>query len=61
MDRGFFSAENINSLFKEHYKFLIGAKLSLKMVKEQLALVRDSIRDWSNYLEEYDVYSTSTQ
>lgn len=58
MDRGFYSAENINRLFKEHYKFLIGAKLSLKLVKEQLDLVRDSMRDWSNYLEEHDVYST---
>jgi len=58
MDRGFYSAENINSLYREHYKFLIGAKLSLKFVKEQLAAVRDSIRDWTNYNETHEVFAT---
>lgn len=58
MDRGFYSAENINNLYREHYKFLIGAKLSLKFVKEQLDSVRDSIRDWTNYNETHEVFAT---
>lgn len=58
MDRGFYSAENINGLYKEHHKFMIGAKLSLKFVKEQLDAVRGSIREWTNYSEGHEVFAT---
>lgn len=57
MDRGFYSAANINSLYRDHYKFLMGAKLSLAYVKEQLDRARPSIREWTNYLEAYDVFA----
>ena len=60
MDRGFYSAANINSLYKDHYKFLMGAKLSLAYVKEQLDQTRPSIREWTNYLEAYDVFGVCT-
>ncbi|OKY52241.1 IS1634 family transposase, partial [Megasphaera cerevisiae] len=30
MDRGFYSAQNINGLYQEHVKFLVGVKLSLR-------------------------------
>lgn len=58
MDRGFYSAENINGLYKEHHKFMIGAKLSLKFVKEQVDAVRSSIREWTNYSEGHEVFAT---
>lgn len=58
MDRGFYSAENINGLYKEHHKFLIGAKTSLKYVKEQIDAVRESIREWTNYNERHEVFAT---
>jgi len=58
MDRGFYSAENINELYKEHHKFIIGAKLSLKYVKEQLDSVRHSLREWTNYSENHEVFAT---
>lgn len=57
MDRGFYSAENINGLYKEHHKFLIGAKLSLKLVKGQLDRVRHSLREWTNYCESHEVFA----
>ena len=59
LDRGFFSAANINGLYKQHMKFLIGAKLSLKIVKEQLDSVRDEVRNWTNYSQEYHLYTYS--
>ena len=31
MDRGFYSEDNINGLYREHIKFLVGTKLSLKI------------------------------
>lgn len=58
MDRGFYSAENINELYKEHHKFIIGARLSLKFVKEQLDSVRQSLREWTNYCENHEVFAT---
>lgn len=57
MDRGFYSAENINELYKEHHKFLMGAKLSLRLVSEHLDNVRHSLREWSNYCENHEVFA----
>ena len=57
MDRGFYSEENINALYHDHLKFLIGVKLSLKYVGTELEKVRCSIRDWKNYCEKYDLYA----
>lgn len=59
MDRGFYSAENINNLYREHYKFLIGAKLSLNFVRAHLDSVRDSIRDWTHFNENHEVFAVS--
>lgn len=59
LDRGFFSAANINGLYKQHMKFLIAAKLSLKVVKEQIDRVRDEVRNWSNYSKDYHLNAYS--
>lgn len=59
LDRGFFSAANLNGLYKQHMKFLIAAKLSLKIVKEQLDSVRDEVRNWKNYSQDYHLYTYS--
>jgi transposase len=34
MDRGFYSAENINAFYTNHYKFLIGTKISIKYIQQ---------------------------
>jgi transposase len=36
MDRGYYSEKNINSLMKRHFKFIIGAKMSLKLIQTLL-------------------------
>jgi transposase len=59
MDRGFYSEENVNGLYHAHIKFLIGVSLSLNFVKKELEQYRDSVRIWSNYNQEYDIYLTS--
>ena len=61
MDRGFFSEANINDLYKNHLKFLIAVKVSLKFVKAELDKVRDSIRTWTNYSQKHDLYAYSTR
>ncbi|MFB6367967.1 transposase, partial [Paenibacillus elgii] len=36
MDRGFYSEANINAMYQHHLKFLIGVKVTLKYVQEEL-------------------------
>jgi transposase len=59
LDRGFFSAANINDLYKHHMKFLIATKLSLKFLKAHLDLVRDKMRSWTHYSQTYQLYAYS--
>jgi len=56
IDRGFFSIVNINGLYKEHIKFLIGAKISFKLVHQALDEVYDKIRSFEHYSPNHDVY-----
>jgi len=60
LDRGFYSRKNIDALYTKHYKFLIGAKLSLAFVKAQLDMVRDSMVTHSHYDASYALYSHSS-
>lgn len=41
MDRGYYSEKNLNDLMKEHFKFVIGAKVSLKFIQAQIGKDRD--------------------
>ncbi len=56
MDRGFYSEDNINGLYREHVKFLVGVKLSLKFIKKNLDDVYDDIRMFTNYDEGISTY-----
>lgn len=60
MDRGFYSEANVNNLYKNRLKFLMSAKVGLKFVQAELDKVRQSIRDWKNYHQDYDLYTCST-
>jgi len=59
LDRGFFSAANINDLYRYHMKFLIASKISLKLVQKHLDPVRDRMRTWTWYSQEYQLYAYS--
>jgi transposase len=59
LDRGFFSAANINNLYKQHLKFLIAGKMSLKLVKTHLDTVRDTMRSWTYYNQDSQLYAYS--
>ena len=56
LDRGFYSKENINLLYKNHQKFIIGVKLGLKYVKEILEEERENLQLWSNLQTQFDAY-----
>lgn len=59
MDRGFYSEDNINGMYNEHLKFLMGVRISLLFVKKQIDELRDNIRDWTNYSKKHEVFMTS--
>ncbi len=56
MDRGFFIEYNINSLFQNHIKFLMSAKMSLNFIQNELDDIYDTFRDFEHYNENYAIY-----
>jgi hypothetical protein len=56
LDRGFYSKGNIDLLYKNHQKFIIGAKLSLKYVKDMLDEERDNLKSWINRQSQFATY-----
>lgn len=56
MDRGFYSEDNINGLYRDHIKFLVGTKLSLKFIRKHLDEVYDDIRMFVNFDESINTY-----
>jgi len=59
LDRGFYSTANINELYRQHLKFLIGARLSLRLVQSNLDTVRETMRNWKYYSQAYQLYAYS--
>jgi len=49
LDRGYYSKKNINELLKNHHKFLVGAKISLKFIEEKIEQDRSEFNQWKNY------------
>ena len=49
MDRGFYSVKNVNELYKGHHKFVIGARVSLRFIQDQLRTERADFDRRENY------------
>ena len=56
MDRGFCSTDNINALYKNHYKFLLGASTTLKYAKDFIREVGDTKDHFEFYDNDFDLY-----
>ena len=54
MDRGYYSAENINALFKKHLKFLCGTSSAL-------SFARDFIREIGSRKDHYEYYNSNLE
>ncbi len=54
MDRGYYSAENINALFKKHLKFLCGTSSALSFAKE-------FIREIGGKKDHYEYYNSNLE
>lgn len=59
MDRGFFSRENINSLYHKHIKFLMAGRISSSFIKAELDKVYGTFEDYSHLDEAHEVYATT--
>ena len=60
MDRGFYSADNLNGMYQHRVKFLIAGKSSVDWIHDHINAVRDSIKHFSCYDEEQDIYQITT-
>lgn len=56
LDRGFYSRENVNALFRNHQKFIIGVKLSLVYVNAVLEQERENLKLWRNLETQFGTY-----
>ena len=54
IDRGYYSADNINAMYKEHLKFLCGTSTALKFAK-------DYIREIGADKDQYEAYNSSLE
>ncbi|MEN6321368.1 MAG: transposase, partial [Syntrophaceae bacterium] len=59
MDRGFYSAENINALYKTHYKFIQACGTSLSYARNCIKKEAEEMRRLANYNEKYCLYMHS--
>ncbi len=55
LDRDFFSDDNVNDLYTNHYKFLMGTRVSLPFIQSHLDPVRETIKKRSHYHEGYQL------
>ncbi len=61
MDRGFYSEDNINALFKKHLKFLISVRMSLSFTRQHLDPIYDQFRTFEHFSEKYELYYQTVQ
>ncbi|NLA91259.1 MAG: transposase, partial [Synergistaceae bacterium] len=61
MDRGFYSEENINALFKEHVKFIIAGRMSLSFIQRNLEPINEQFRSYDHFNDKYELYCHTVQ
>ena len=59
LDRGFFSKDNINALFRKKHKFVIAVRANTNLYKNFIDEIRESIKGFLNYNDELGIYSAS--
>ncbi len=57
MDRGFYSRDNINELYRTHSRFIVGAKTSISYISKIIREKAGEIKSWNNYSDNYKLYA----
>jgi hypothetical protein len=60
LDRGFYSAGNINALFNGHHKFLIGVKANNGFISKIVGKAKDEMHDFVHYSVDHEIYHWSS-
>ena len=60
LDRGFYSANNINALYKGHHKFLLSVKLNNGFITGLLEKAKTEIHEFAHYNADQEVYQWSS-
>ena len=61
MDRGFYSEDNINALFRGHFKFIISGRMSLSFIQENLEPLYEQFRSYDYFNDKYELYCRTVQ
>lgn len=56
MDRGFYSAENINALYQGHYKFIVGTTTALTYARQFIRETGADKNTLASYNDDYELY-----
>lgn len=59
LDRGFYSARNIDALYKHRCKFVVGARKNARFIKSHLSDNRQALTDFTSYDAEVGLHYTS--
>ena len=61
LDRGFYSKENVDNLYKNHHKFLIAGRSNTDIYKNFISDISERITEFANYSIEHDLYCTTKE
>jgi len=56
MDRGFYSEDNLNALFRDHVKFIIAGRMSLSFIQQDLEPLYGQFRSYGRFNDTYELY-----
>lgn len=56
LDRGFYSADNLNSLYRNRHKFVISGRTNAALVQSYIKEMYEKIKDFQNYNIVHDIY-----
>ena len=59
LDRGFYSKDNFDNIYRKGYKFVAACKANTNIFKELMSEVREPIKDFRNYNDSQGVYALS--
>lgn len=55
LDRDFYSENTVNDLYTNHYKFLMGTRVSLDFIQQHLAPVRETLKKRAHYHPDFEL------
>jgi len=61
LDRGFYSADNLNTLYRNRHKFLVAGRANTTIVGDFINEIREDVKSFNNYDIEHQIYCVSKE